>query len=228
MNLPDMSKKVGPFPLYVWLIAGVGGIGLYWYLNRSTSDSGESVEEVESNALTPGVGVGANAGTDNSDTVNTDTNEAWTERAIRFLVDRGTTPLVAQAMLSKYLDGSALSISEQVLLNLVLLQVGRPPYPPTEIPAASDTLNIKKWASPALRKTSNANWNDGRGVASRDYTWIDYLRTHYDNLPEPPEDFRNAVLAGWLQAYNGRVTKVKKGMNVKIPKKLWLKKWPTN
>lgn len=229
MKLPDMSKKVGPFPLYVWLIAGAAGIGLYLYINRSTEGSEEEMTEEESNALIPGVGVigGVGSGTDNSDTGTEDTNQAWAERAVKYLVGKGTSPLAAEAVVNKYLSSQPLTTSDTVLINLLLLQVGRPPDPPTDIPTSSDTLNIVKWSSPATRKTSNPNWADGRGVASRNYTWIEYLRTHYDHLP-PAGDFREQVLAGWLAAYNGRIGSVKKGVNVKIPKNLWLKKWPTN
>lgn len=228
MAMPDLSKKVGPFPLYIWIVAGAGGIGLYFYLNRETGESDEETES-ESNELIPGVGVGVGAGasTDNSDTVSSDTNEAWQQRAIRYLVDKGNSPLVAQGLIGKYLASVPITSAEKPILDMVLKNVGFPPDPPDTSPAASDELVIKKWSSPAVRKTSNPNWADGRGVASKDYTWLQYLETHYDSLP-PSGDFRRQILAGWVQAYNGAVSRVRKGMNVKIPKYVWLKKWPTN
>jgi len=141
------SEQIGPLPLGVWLLAGAGGLTLAYFQNRkSKAASADATAQDSSGFLSTATGSGAvalpggsiNTGLPSSSTTQPTTyldNIAWQRGAITEMIARGyDSTLVVQA-LSDYLNGVALSSSEQAVVSTALKVVGPPPYPPTLVPA---------------------------------------------------------------------------------------------
>lgn len=149
----DFGKQVGPLPLGAWVVVVGGGLAIaYWQRN---SGSGEEPEIVEDTSGVEGVGEGAgtpgfipvnppSTGTD-TDKVTYESNEAWGQAAINWLIAQGYSPGLCSSAITKALNGGVditgnkMSIQEWSLWSLALTKFGSPPYPvnvapPTNVP----------------------------------------------------------------------------------------------
>lgn len=131
----DFRSKIGPLPAWAWGTI-IGGVFVVW-LWVSKRDTTASDAEPTSQSTSP-VAVTSDLGTpvyvtppaDTTATATADpTNSEWLVQAVNAVANNSTTSrLTAQSVLEKYLYGdSALSASDQIIVNLALTKVGLPP-----------------------------------------------------------------------------------------------------
>lgn len=130
----DLGKQVGPLPIGAWIAVVGGGLGIGWYFSKGAAKqaSGNNVP-LEPQAES-GVGVGGgqfiydpptNVDTPDSNTI-TD-NNTWANRAINWLIAKGYDPGLSQSAISKFINGTNRTLTEQAMINLALIQFGNPP-----------------------------------------------------------------------------------------------------
>jgi len=152
----DFGKQIGPLPLGAWVAVVAGGLGIaLWTRQNNTSNEPVITEDTSG---TPGVGEGGsgqwtdlNVPTTGSGggTITYESNEAWGQAAITYLIGQGYSPALASSAITKALaggvdiDGNKMSIQEWSLWSLALAKLGSPPYPvnvspPTTVPGPVD------------------------------------------------------------------------------------------
>jgi len=136
----DLGKKVGPLPLGGWVLVVGAGLTVGFLVNRNAGkkDDNAPVQLTES-------GVGTGGGTflpippPTSEPIDApeETNITWGIKALRWLIGRGFDPGIADNAIRKYLYGENLSLQEQMMLNMVLVEFGPPPepLPPVDVPS---------------------------------------------------------------------------------------------
>lgn len=152
----DFGKQVGPLPLGAWVVVVAGGLGIAIYTRKSGTSNEPTV--VEDTSGDPGVGEGGipggfipvNPPTSGSSEITYESNEAWGQAAITYLIAQGYNAALASSAITKALaggvdiDGNKMSIQEWSLWSLALAKLGSPPYPvnvapPTSVPGPVDT-----------------------------------------------------------------------------------------
>lgn len=135
----DLGKQIGPLPLGAWIAVVAGGLGIaLWSRNRT--DAPTEPEIVEDGSGTPGVGEGPGwtavpPPTTGPSTPTYETNEAWGQAAINWLIAQGYPAGLASSAITKALNGgedisgNKMSIQEWALWSLALTKFGAPPYP---------------------------------------------------------------------------------------------------
>lgn len=135
-----LSKKLGPLPLGVWLLAVAGGLGLSFYMQRKTGEE-ELTEEEEDGFLDyselpyspPNFGGAVTlpdygtVGPVQPRQQTPETNDQWLQFGVEWLISTGTNALAAQNGLSKYLEGKSLTVAEQAMVSRVIRAFGSPP-----------------------------------------------------------------------------------------------------
>lgn len=127
----NLGKQVGPLPVGAWVAVVGGGLAIGWYFSKGTAanNADSKVPLTE-----PGVGTGggqmvydppSNVETPANNTI-TD-NATWGRRAINWLIAQGYDPGLSQSAVSKFLNGTNRTLTEQTLINLALVQFGAPP-----------------------------------------------------------------------------------------------------
>lgn len=138
-----MTRKVGPLPVWAYLV--VIGIGLAFAFLTNRGSGGSTPEVI----YPEGVGVGTGPGTPGFIPVEPPeepgvgglplTNEEWLREAAQELIRRGYEPSIADVALRKYLNGQALTTQERSMVNAALRIVGPPPVaPPPPDPTTPD------------------------------------------------------------------------------------------
>lgn len=147
----DLGKQIGPLPLGAWIVVVGGGLAIaVWQRNSGTSEEPEIVEDTGS---PEGVGEGPgwvavpppSTAPGDSDSPKYESNEAWGQAAINWLIAQGYSPGISSSAITKALnggvdyDGKKMSIQEWSLWSLALTKFGSPPYPvnvapPTSVP----------------------------------------------------------------------------------------------
>lgn len=145
----DFGKQMGPLPLGAWVAVVGGGLAIaYWNRNNGSSDE---VEIVEDTGSPEGVGEGGswvavpppNTPVDGGGGIKYESNEAWGQAAINWLIAQGYSPGVASSAITKALNGGVdingtkMSIQEWSLWSLALTKFGSPPYPVNVAPPVS-------------------------------------------------------------------------------------------
>lgn len=145
----DLGKQIGPLPLGAWMAVVAGGLGIALWSRNQNSQEPEIVEDVSGD---PGVGEGpgwtavpppSTSPTDGG--IKYESNEAWGQAAINWLIAQGYQPGIASSAITKGLnggqdyEGKKMSIQEWSLWSLALAKFGSPPYPvnvapPTTVP----------------------------------------------------------------------------------------------
>lgn len=149
----DLGKKIGPFPLGIWIVAVAGGLGIAYVVNRGmlTGGGGDTIgtggATIESGiGGTPGGFVPAPQPEEGGGGILD--NEMWAFEATSWLVLSGYSALKAGTAVRKYLDGERLSSEEAMLIDRVgKSRVGLPPQipvgggiqEPKETPLVPDT-----------------------------------------------------------------------------------------
>lgn len=155
-GLDFLKTKIGPVPLGVWLVIG---LGVFLYVQRSSSKTAaggtqtdpagntgtinpatgyvyNSPEDkaAQSGLNSPSTSGGGNdtGGGSNSTTAGTyATNADWERAALNYLVGRGIDPAVATQALQNYLSSQPLPTDEQADVNLAIQALGAPPQLPS-------------------------------------------------------------------------------------------------
>jgi len=143
-----LKHKVGPLPLFVWIIAAAG---IYWFLirknaGRATDPAGNvgqidpatgfvygSPQDRQALAGSSGGG-GASDGSSGSSGSTTagayQDNAAWGRAAINYLVGLGIDPAAANESIQQYLSSQTLTPAQQANVNLAIQAIGAPPTLP--------------------------------------------------------------------------------------------------
>lgn len=149
-----LKQKVGPLPLYVWLIAAVG---IWYYFSKkngttaSASGAGTTDPAGNTGVIDPTTGYvygspedqsalsaqgGGSSGT-SSNTPGGSTiagqypdNESWGRAAINYLVGLGVDPTTANEAIQNFLSSQPLNSNQQGDVNLAIQALGAPPSPP--------------------------------------------------------------------------------------------------
>lgn len=155
----NLSKKMGPFPVWVWGVLIGGAFVLWYWVSQRDLGSGESPAS-EDNGTVP-----APSGDFSTVPVmppadgvqDENTNLEWSIQALNSVTGTGTSLLAAQTAISKYLNGERLSTAEQVIINKVLEKIGAPPEgvtTPDLQPSTSTEVNWNTTTSIGARTVS--------------------------------------------------------------------------
>ena len=140
----DLGKQMGPLPMGMWLVVIGGGLFLGYTINKNMSKKSEQ-EAVEVPVQLTETGVGTGGGQFIYDPPQTgrpesapDTNAAWSQRALNWLIAQRHDPAVADQAVRKYLSALPLTVTERAMITLAIAANGPPPepLPPVDEPAA--------------------------------------------------------------------------------------------
>jgi hypothetical protein len=143
-----LTKKVGPMPLGVWLLAG---LAIWYYISKknAAASTGTSAVPTVTEAVDPNTGVpysqeigaygqqvsdlqaqSTTAGSGSTTAGQFTDNNSWSVAAINFLVAQGVDPSQANQAITLYLSGQTLTTQQQADVNLAIQAIGAPPSPP--------------------------------------------------------------------------------------------------
>lgn len=129
----DLSKKIGPVP--IWVIAVAGGLGVAWFVNRSAAGgnggSGTPLAPESGVGGTPGGFVPAPQPDETTAPPGILDNEAWAFKAVGWLIAHNYNPIEAGIAVRKYLDGEKITARELAMITAVAQAIGLPPNIPT-------------------------------------------------------------------------------------------------
>lgn len=157
MKLPGvLAKKVGPWPVGVWLIIVIAGaaVGLWWTRRNSLGGDGVGLEADPFAGDTPASDIGGIGALDPATLLPgqpgepiprspiTD-NSQWLAAAVRALLEQpeGGSAFAIQQALTAWLEGSPLTAAQRRIVDRAVLLVGPPPdgapvmRPPTVPPS---------------------------------------------------------------------------------------------
>ena len=159
-----LTKKVGPLPLGIWLVAGVG---IYYYYSRMSASGSASTAATTSAAgsqtdpagnvgtIDPSTGyvygspedtaalqqasgsdtTGSGSSTSGSTGNTYSDNNAWGRAAINLLVGFGVDPTTANQAIQLYLSSQPLTSAQQADVNEAIQSLG----PPPDLPGPTST-----------------------------------------------------------------------------------------
>jgi len=151
-----LKEKVGPLPVWVWLVAA---IGVWWYFERSSSSSSSSSTAANQQTdpagnvgtIDPATGyvygtpedTAALAADNSGSTGDTSAgssatsgaqtyadNNAWGIAAVNYLVGLGVDATTANQAVQQYLSSQTLTTAQQGDINLAIGALGPPPTLP--------------------------------------------------------------------------------------------------
>lgn len=150
-GLDALKQKVGPLPLYVWLVVG---LGVWYYFQRKNASSatagGQTDPAGNVGNIDPATGyvygspedqaaLAANSGSggDTSSSTSGSTtsgqypdNNAWAEAAINYLVGIGIDPTAANEAIQNFLASQQMTSQQQADVNMAIQAIGPPPELP--------------------------------------------------------------------------------------------------
>lgn len=189
-----LTRKVGPLPLGVWLVAGIGIYLYYRKKQTAASAAGGTVTpsgtvgtsgRIGSSDQSGGGGSDGNTGTSGS-TVSGQyaTNDAWARAAINYLVGIGVDPTVANASITQFLGSQALTPEEQADVNLAIQTLGAPPSapqpgsapPPVQTPPGgvvyANNPPTGLTVTGTTARTVSLTWNKATNAQNYTVTWF--------------------------------------------------------
>lgn len=141
------TRKVGPFPVFVWGLLLAGGI--YLYRSRKSGPAGQQTDPAGNvGVIDPATGYVYGSMQDQNalaarQSGNTDLppsqdtkagqyadNNAWGRAAENYLVGLGEDPTAANEAIQQYLSSQTLTPQQQAMINLVIQGIGAPPQLP--------------------------------------------------------------------------------------------------
>lgn len=150
-GLDKLTRKLGPFPVWVW---GVGlAVLIYLYRKRLGTGTGQQTDPAgNSGVIDPATGYvygspedqaglaarsGGGGGTADTSTQSGSTtagqypdNASWGRAAVNYLVGLGEDPSAANEAIQQYLGSQTLTPQQQAMVNLVVQGIGAPPQLP--------------------------------------------------------------------------------------------------
>lgn len=148
-GVDTLSKKVGPLPLGVWVIALGGTIVVVYAVNSKKGSSTGNTLAVANDGTTgtqSKVGDGSVGGwvSNPAATVSTKktyaTNEEWGRAAIQFLIGQGYDAALADIAIRRYLGGLDITVQQRPLITAAINGLGPTPQqmgPISELPGDS-------------------------------------------------------------------------------------------
>lgn len=130
----DLGKKVAGLPLGAWVAVVAGGLAIGWYASNGMSKKSSGQEIPLEPQAEAGVGTGGgqfiydppkDVESPGNNTI-TD-NNTWARRAINWLIAKGYDPGLSQSAVSKFINGTNRTLTEQTMINLALIEFGAPP-----------------------------------------------------------------------------------------------------
>lgn len=205
----DLGKQVGPLPLGAWVAVVGGGLAIGWYFSKGTA-SNNAAAQTQVPLTDPGVGSGGgqfvydpptNVTDPNTDVIAD--NSTWARRAINWLIAQGYDPGTAQSAVTKFINGTNRTLTEQTLINLALVQFGSPPedVPLPEVPQTPPGQGIPETKPPTQMKAFNyytIRAGDSVGsIATRFNTswWNIYIAN--DRVGLRPDGSRGVMSGPW-------------------------------
>jgi len=141
-----LTNKVGPLPLWVWLVAAVG---IYWYLHKQqaganaaaggatidpatgyaygSAQDAQALQSLADQGTAPAGSSGSSGGTQAGGYTD---NNAWGLAAVNYLVGLGVDPTTANQAVQNYLSSQTLTTAQQGDVNLAIQALGPPPTLP--------------------------------------------------------------------------------------------------
>lgn len=172
------GKKLGPFPVTVWV--GILGGGLVLGLvARHFTKSSPAPATVDPNADATGIAAvrlvadpgGSGAGT--TPTGKPTTNLVWGQMAVEYLIGSGQDPALSQRAIGLFLEGQAVTAQEQALISAAIRALGPPPEstPPVQVvppkdPPGPPPIPTPPGAVDRVPHTTPAA-ADGRGIQTK-------------------------------------------------------------
>lgn len=140
----------------------------------------------------------------------TDTNQAWGQRVRAWIVQQGGSVEVAEAVVSKYLNGTSLTAAEAVWKDKAVVQFG---FPPEDIDYAKSQTATTTYTGPASKQGTPPLTHTVKGTT--DNTWFELSRLYYGTTDAEAIRLLHSANPG-LQSSTTKPFAV--GTKVKIPK----------
>lgn len=130
----DLTRKIGPLPLWAWL--GIGAaIGYYIYKRNQSAQAtaaavaggGQQAAADTQSTLSPSGLTGSGPG------VQYASNADWATAASDAAINAGFNPSEVENAVSNYLDGSTQDSQGEAILNWILQNFGSPPSGPSAV-----------------------------------------------------------------------------------------------
>jgi LysM repeat protein len=199
-GLGALKQKVGPLPLYVWMVAG---IAIWWYFSRKNAASGtggapnqqtdpagnigaidpatgyvfgtpEDLAALAANNAGAGGGSGTASGSGGGSTVGGQypDDASWGRAAINYLVGLGIDPATANEAIQQFLSGQTLTTQQQADVNEAIQALGSPPEPPGPTGTAPPPVVTPPGQPPPGGTVMASNPPSGFAVTSKNTTSI--------------------------------------------------------
>ena len=158
-----LSQKAGPLPVWVWGVGiGVVAVAYIWWSGReqgivapdettaaAAGSSGDrGVYDAIDGAFQPSAPAGSVSIPSLESPGEIDNNNAWSFRAVAYLVGQGIAPVTAQIAINNYIEEKQLTDAQSKLVNQAITGIGAPPVrvsietPSVTTPAA---VTLKSW-----------------------------------------------------------------------------------
>lgn len=144
------SRRVGPFPLWVWVV-GVGGVAVYYYRKQQAAAAAAAGTDTTGGLIGSTVtgspsSIDGSGGTNATAPAATQTLQDWANSALAALAKAGIQPANADKAISDYMNGNALTADEATIVNEALKLAG---YPPVTLPFYGSLPNPTPAPTPA-------------------------------------------------------------------------------
>lgn len=183
MDAPDLGKMVGPLPLGGWAVVVAAGLGFAYY--RRNSGGGGGVLTPVADVLDPttyagqtGGAVGLAAQPTDATATGYTSNDQWATAAIRYLVNNQVADgYTASQVVSKYLEGGALTSTEQGIIARAVAALGptpeRTPVGQVNIPGTGPGTTTPAGNGTAVNLLGQRYTRSGATNGWRPETWAD-------------------------------------------------------
>lgn len=128
----DLTRKLGPLPVWGWAVAVAGGYVVFKHFSPSTSStpvttpSAAAADQALAGSIVPDTS-GGGAGTPTGSPGGPTTNAEWALAAVNALIGQHVDGVAAENAINAYLSGVALTTAQHSLVVEAIQAVGPPP-----------------------------------------------------------------------------------------------------